>query len=681
MSSLRAGLRGWLLQGGVLVLLFGAFLTLHWSFLEDMDALALDFTFRLRGPESPDSRIVIVAVDDASLSALGNWPWRPAVISELIEGILQADPELIGVDLLLSRPLEEYPALQRGGPVVLATSLGSLQGLGGMGWQGPQVDSEVPGISLAHIHAAKDADGVCRSIPLAVSHAGIRHWAFSVELARRVLGVSPDQVAFRDDHLFLGSELQIPRLSTPIDHAVDAAGILPSLPSDFLLLNSRGGPGTFPHVSARDVLERKPTALDQLSGRIVLLGATSYSLGDHLGTAFSGFTEMSGIEIHANALDTILNRRFITALEEPWRTSYLAAAMLVSWLIFAAWPRARTFTVFCLVLLAALMVPIALFLTFRFWLGLVPGVVAVGLAGATNQFLHHQSLNRQMNRRFVYLSRLLREVMPRTELAPFDPARLSLEWKLQLLGDATEAALRLSQERIETTSFVTHELKTPLTSIQGFSELLESGALSEGERREAAQFIGDETRRLTRMVNDYLRLARLEQGASALNQEAVDLAEVLERAAEIAQVEAGARDIAIKVDRPVGSLPVIGDSDLLTQVFVNLAANAVKFSPPSTEVVLRGWNDGNDVVAEVIDQGRGIPKADQQKVFDKFYRGEVAAGEQPSGSGLGLAFVKQVVDLHQGSIEIDSEVGRGTTFRLRLYNGNSYVGPDPGHRR
>jgi len=267
--------------------------------------------------------------------------------------------------------------------------------------------------------------------------------------------------------------------------------------------------------------------------------------------------------------------------------------------------------------------------------------------------------------------------MPRSGLAPANPARLSLGWKLQLLGDATEAALRLSQERIETASFVTHELKTPLTSIQGFSELLQSGNLNEEDRREAAEFIEDETRRLTRMVNDYLRLTRLEQGAAALKQERVDLGAALVRARGIAEVEARSRNISITVERPSETLPVTGDQDLLTQVFVNLTANAVKFSPPSTRVILRGWNEGELVVAEVADQGRGIPEKDQSKVFQKFYRGS-AEGEQPAGSGLGLSFVKQVIDLHEGTIEIDSEVGKGTVIRIRLYNRDFHVSQDTG---
>ncbi len=649
-------------QGAALLVLTLLLLFLNWAFLEDIEALALDFCLRLRGEQPPDPRIIIVAVDDRSLAEVGPWPWPPEVLARLFRSILQARPRLVGVDLILTRPLSAY--FEPGaGPIVLADAL-RRGPQWQASWQAPDPGTAFPEISLAHIHAAKDADGVCRSIPLAVHAQGVRRWAFSVELARRYLGVLPEQVVYQDKTLRLGG-LAIPRLSAPLDHAVDAAGILATLPADLLLLNSRGGPGTFPALPAADVLSGDLT--DRMRDRVVLVGATAYSLGDHLGTAFSGYSEMPGIEIHANALDTILNQRFLTAAEEPWRSGVMLAAMLLAWGLLALWPPARRLWFFSAFVGAGALLLAGSFLYLHHWPGLVAPLVAAVLAGASSQFLRYTDMNRRLNRRFAELSELLREVLPHNPMSEADRAGSSLEWKIELLGDAAEAALRLSRERAETAAFVTHELKTPLTSIQGFAELLqlESG-LDPEDRREAARYIGSESRRLAAMVHDYLALARLEQRGTG-QWTVFDLGEAVRRAAETAAVPARSKSIGVRVEIADGvDLTVRGDPSLIQQVFVNLVENAVKFSGPGTEVTLAVARDGSWLVGRVSDQGCGIPPEQLGRVFDKFFRGSAGDPQAPPGSGLGLAFVRQVVELHGGTVSVESEVGAGSVFTVRL---------------
>jgi signal transduction histidine kinase len=637
-------------------------LLLNWAFLEDIEALAFDFCLRLRGEQPPDPRIVIVAVDDYSLAEVAPWPWPPEVLGRLFSQILAAEPRLVGIDLILTHPLHDY--LPPGaGPIVLADALRRVKGWEAV-WQAPSPDSDFPGISLAHIHAAKDADGACRSIPLAVSADGIRRWAFSVELARRYLEVPSEAVFYRGRTLELGN-LAIPRLSAPVDHSVDAAGILASLPADLLLLNSRGGPGTFPALPAAEVLSGKLS--EQMRGRIVLVGATAYSLGDHLGTAFSGYSEMPGIEIHANALDTILNRRFLTAAEEPWRSGLMLASMMLAWGLLAWWPPARRLWAFSAFLAGGAVLLAGSFLYLQHWLGLVAPLVAAVLAGASSQFLRYAEMNRRLNQRFAELSELLRDVLPHNPMSSASQAGSSLEWKIELLGDAAEAALRLSRERAETAAFVTHELKTPLTSIQGFAELLQlDSGLDPEDRRDAARYIESESRRLAAMVHDYLRLARLEQrGAGPWTE--FDLGQVVRRAAETAAVPARSKAISVAVEVPADQqFTARGDPGLIQQVFVNLVENAVKFSAAGSRVTLDVTREGTWLVGRVSDQGCGIPAEHLGRVFDKFFRSSAGDGQTPPGSGLGLAFVRQVVELHGGAVGVESEVGVGSVFTVRL---------------
>jgi len=657
----------------VLILLVVSILLAHWAFLEDMDALAFDFALRLRGTEVPDSRIVIVGVDDGSLVSVGPWPWPPTVLSSLFAQILSARPTAVGLDLILGHSIREYPPLVDARAVVLASALGSRVGPDGreIFWQEPTLSPEFPGLSVGHIHAGKDADGVCRSLPLIVSFGGRQRWAFSIELARVFLGVPREEVRLDGPSLWLGDRVAIPRLAAPIDDALDAFGLLPVVSRDQLLINSRGGTGTFTTVPAADVLTGEQEALKALQDRIVLVGATSYALGDHLSTAFSGPGEMPGIEIHANALDTILNRRFLGAMIEPQVSIYLAALVAGLWMLFTFWPRSRTLPILPVLLLASVLVPWAIFTWLSFWIPAVSTAFTVVLAAATNQFLHYSQLNRQLNSRYRELSQLLTDSRPSGRGLPAEEqGRHSISWKMQLLGDATEAALKLSRERSETLSFLSHELKTPLTSLQGFAELLEEGRLdSEEDRREASRFIADESARLARMLDDFLRLSRLEYRAQTVRMEGVELGALLKRAGHLAEPMAASKAITLKGLNELPEAWVRGDPDLLIQVFLNLMANAVKFSSDGTCVEVGFKRDANDWVVEVADQGPGIAEQDLPRIFEKFFRGKAVGqpgGLLPSGSGLGLAFVREVVTRHGGNVSVTSTVGVGSRFAVRL---------------
>jgi signal transduction histidine kinase len=644
---------------------------LHWAFLEEMDALAFDFALRLRGPQAPDSRIVIVGVDELSLEKVGPWPWPPETISRLLAEIDSAGPLAIGVDLILTHPLDEYPILKSLDHTVVASVLEAGRGTarGDLNWKEPDLSDRENNIAAGHIHAGKDADGVCRSIPVVVRAGGKERWAFAVELARVVLGVPPDQVRFEGDRLQIGDQIGIPRLSVPIDQAVDSAGILSTFRGDHMLINPRGDTYTFPHVPAATTLEGDPQTLKSLRGRIVLVGATAYALGDHLSTPFTGPSEMPGIEIHANALDTILDRRFLDALVEPWLTVFLVVLALTVWVVLAIWPRARTLPLFLLLVGAAAALPLALFLVANYWIPVVSTTAVVLVSGTTSQFLHYSRLNRQLNQRYRELSSLLADSRPGLKRITADatyPSR-SVEWKLHLIGEASEAALRLSKVRSEMTSFVSHELKTPLTSIQGFAELLEQpGLLTEEDRTEAARSIRAESIRLSKMVTDFLRLSRLEHQAIQVTKEPIVISEVLARAGGILDSQLRSKRIELRGIEEGPEVTVQGDPELLTQVFLNLLGNAVKFSPEETTVEVTSRVESEACVVRVSDQGPGIPPEDLPRLFQKFFRGRADSENAAPGSGLGLAFVKEVVSQHGGTVEVTSQVGEGSVFTVTL---------------
>lgn len=658
----------WLKNIGLVLILFGAVSAFRWAFLEEIDALAFDFVLRLRGEQPPDPGIVIVSIDDGSLQSLGPWPWAPADLDRLIGNILGAQPRAVGIDILLSHEIGDYTALDTEVPLVLASALGasSLEGGQGTFWQEPPLQNVGSRIAYGHIHADKDPDGICRSIPLSVSSTGTRRWAFAVELAREALEVPVEEVRYEADQLMIG-RTPVPRQDNVIDRSIDSLGVLSSLAGDRLIINPRGGEGTFPYIAAADVYNGDPAALNGLAGKIVLVGATAYSLGDHLSTPFSGPTEMPGIEIHANALDTILGGRYLRPLREPWTTIGLFCVVALAWWVFSKWQRAKSLPVFLLFALAAVAFPIGLQLGLGIWVPLASIVSAVVLTASSVQFQHLAALNRQLDASFDDLSAMTHDEKRNTGAGRkwLSSRGKNLEWKIQLLRDATEQAIQSDQQKEKLLSFVSHELKTPLTSVRGFSELLLSGALSPSDRREATETIHEEVNRLNRLVEDFLQVSRLERG-KGMSIKPCRLSPVLEAAIELVRSQAGSGHRIIAQSLAENESWVRGDATLLRQVFINLLTNAIKFSPENSEIAVSLQEDVHSAIVSVADQGCGIPESDRARIFDRFYRCPASQEHEIPGSGLGLAFVKEAVEQHEGSVTVESEPGRGSTFSVRL---------------
>ncbi|HKZ84462.1 MAG TPA: HAMP domain-containing sensor histidine kinase [Anaerolineae bacterium] len=228
---------------------------------------------------------------------------------------------------------------------------------------------------------------------------------------------------------------------------------------------------------------------------------------------------------------------------------------------------------------------------------------------------------------------------------------------------------------------VSHELKTPLTSIRGFAQAIADGAAGDGESiRKSASVIHEEAERMTRMVGDLLDLARIETGQLAMLRLPVQVGDVLRSCVERQSLRAQSASVSLALDTP-GDLPVIhGDGDRLAQVFNNLIDNALKHTPPGGKVAVsaramtgssvarRGKPWPGAVEVSVADSGPGIPAEDLSRIFERFYqvdKSRVRSGS--SGSlGLGLAIAKEIVAAHGGSIHAESVTGLGTKFVVRL---------------
>lgn len=232
--------------------------------------------------------------------------------------------------------------------------------------------------------------------------------------------------------------------------------------------------------------------------------------------------------------------------------------------------------------------------------------------------------------------------------------------------DVTE--LRSAQRhKDEFVSVVSHELRTPLTSIRGALGLLAGGAV--GNLDQAAldmiQIASTNADRLSRLINDILDIERLESGKVLLRLEDQDMREVINACVDEMRVMADQTGIALQVDCP--RLEAVVDRDRVQQVLTNLLSNAIKFSESGQAVVIRGsLNEDDEVQIDVVDQGRGIPRSHQDRIFGRFEQVDASDSRRRGGTGLGLAICEGLVKQHGGQIWVESSIGRGSTFSFTL---------------
>ena len=226
---------------------------------------------------------------------------------------------------------------------------------------------------------------------------------------------------------------------------------------------------------------------------------------------------------------------------------------------------------------------------------------------------------------------------------------------------------RLEKIRREFVSNVSHELKTPLTSIQAYADTLLNGGLEdEGSSRLFVERIVEQSERLSMLIQDLLRLARIESEPEAFQIERCDAVQIASSSFLDHQNIALTRQIQLEFHPPARQLEVLADADGLRTILNNLLANAINYTLAGGRVTLTLSLDGDRVLFEVSDTGVGIAKEHQSRVFERFYRVDKARTRSVGGTGLGLAIVRHLVEVMQGEITLKSELGEGSTFRVWL---------------
>ena len=221
------------------------------------------------------------------------------------------------------------------------------------------------------------------------------------------------------------------------------------------------------------------------------------------------------------------------------------------------------------------------------------------------------------------------------------------------------------------TGSVSHEFKTPLSSIVGFSEILLEGGLSEAERREYTELVHEEALRLSRLAENLLRLSRLDAQAIVMRHEDIAVDEQIRQCVILLAERWEGKDISFSMDLPY--LQIESDPDMTKQVWLNLIDNAVKYSEQGSTIHISGQLTPNSICVHIRDEGIGIPKDKQSHIFERFYQCDES--HQEKGHGLGLSIVKRILELLGGQIACQSQPGKGTemTVALPLDSGKSCV--------
>jgi len=739
-------------------------------------------------PRASNEDVVIIAIDDASLSQIGRWPWPRAIHAALLNRLVEGRPRAIGFDLIVA---EAEPgaggddafaaAMRKARNVVLPVLMeaGPLAGSAGPRAVLPVAPLAEAGAAIGHIHVEVDRDGIARSVFLREGLTGAdgkpMRWP---QFALALLEVGRGPLA----------ESALPGARNP-----QPDGRKGYWSRDFWLhLPFVGAPGSFTQVPYADVLKGK-VAMADFAGKYVLIGATAAGLGDAYATPVSGLSRaMPGIEIHANVLDALLGRHAI-ARAPAWGTA-LAAALMVLAAMLGLWhlsPRRGLALVaalaagtlllawLCIALFGLWIPPVAallpLLLAYPLWswrrlestmhfLGdqlqklqnessILPSALQVP-APASGDVLERSmialetaSRRLRQGRRFAadtldnlpdatvvadnsgrillanraaaacfdvsdpltlrgrFIADLLGDLAARTRgdkrvtwdmlrhlgeqpAAHTNPAaamtalevtardgRDFLLHTARSVGESEKAvgwvvtlivvsALRAAErKRDEALAFLSHDMRSPQSSIVA---LLELHALDPAANPIGAVHARIESyaRKTLDLSEQFLQLSRAE--SKEYQFDTVDLAEVATDAMDEVWAAADQKRITLTFDFDGEPVPVSADRDLLVRTIVNLLTNAIKYSAPDTNTTIsvsasEGWH-----TLRVADEGYGISAADLPHLFDRYRRFQSPGQPKATGAGLGMAFVKTVVDRHHGRIDVESAPEVGTRITIYL---------------
>ena len=612
--------RRWRNAAAYVVLLAAAFLVGSLAvqfFGGELDNYVYDVMLRAYEPAPWQPKSAILAIDERTLQSLqgGIQGFRPP-LAQSLRIISAAQPKAVAIDLTLADhnadpkiDIDLAEAMRATPNLVLATDLLND------GWEDPLPEFAKAAV-LGHVHAAPDnGDTITRAISLEKAFPPKKRWALSLEAFRLYQGAPV--IVESPDSLQVGSVV----IPVPERNIRSLEGVQTG---DGRLMRIRFVPpnmAPIPRVSMAKLLA-DPSLARVFTGKAVFVGVTAITeVRDRLTTPV-GSHRTTGIEINAEAFETMANQLFITDVDRNW------------------------------VWLFSLFLTVAIGLSFRRlpgWWAYAGGLAVVAIACVTPYVFFTHNLV------FSFATPAVVSSLSFLCAGAYYHLVVRRDWRTEL------AARERYQQAMH---FVTHEMRTPLSAIQGSSELISRFALTEEKRKQIALLINSESKRLARMVEIFLNVERLSAGQMELKREPIAVKEMIEQCVERVRPLAERKRISIALTPIAENLQITGDRELMEYACYNLLTNAVKYSPQRTEASVSAWKESGHIHIAVEDQGIGMDQKEVKQVFQKFYRTKKAEESGEAGTGIGLSIVQQIVEQHGGEISVTSNPGQGSRFTM-----------------
>ena len=574
------------------------------SFASQVDDDAYDWMFRRNPPAPAPARSIILAIDDATLSAMGGVRNVRTILAQTLERIAPAKPKLVAIDLVLADrgdPSEDARlerALAQTPNVILCTVLENGT------WENPQPAFGKHAVAVGHAFADQQSkDGVTRRISLEWAENRERHWALALEAFRLDRGATA--ILESPDDLQIGNTIIRARYS---DHRP---------------LRIRYALDAIPRIPVKTLLDH-PQMLARLEGQAVFLGVySSTAARDRVVTPLGDGVRIPGLEVNAQAFETLERGHLLVDASNLSLVAFCAIVALLAGLIFAYSSGLPAYAM---------------------------GAALLGVAHAVPFLLFQRGIV------FPYF-------------APFSSAWLTVAGAASYQHFVVRRELRRSEDERtryrQAIQFVTHEMRTPLTAIQGSSEIMGRYNLNDDKRKQIAQMINSESKRLAGMIQTFLDMERLSDGQMDLKNDPIAARELIEACLDRVRPLAERKNIGLHIAGDLsGSFR--GDRELMDYALYNLLTNAIKYSPPDTEIEVASRPDGAQLRLSVKDQGMGMDEKELKKIFQRFYRTRRAEASGEKGSGIGLSIVDQIVQHHGGRMEVTSAPSLGSCFTAVL---------------
>jgi signal transduction histidine kinase len=566
-----------------------------------IDNYVYDWMFQLLPPPPSAPQSIILAIDDATYDAIGGVTGYRAALADALDHLAAVSPKSVAVDLVLADAGDPAKNARLEAAMRQTRNLVLAAEETDRRWIDPLPEFRQSAAAIGHDKADDQSPDGVTRVIPLERRAANRRYW---ALALEAFRLSRGaKILESPDDLQIGSE------TIPARRSRDQNRPLRVLYEE-----------NIPRISLKSALD-KPDLFTGIRDKTVFIGVTSLSATrDRVMTPVG---EMAGPEVQAQVFETLARGRFLTDASDLSVLAICAAISIVAGLIFvwlAGWP------------------------------AYLSGAALLVAAHAVPFFIFQQGV-----------------VLP--YFAPFATAWLALSGAASYQHFVVRRELRQSQHEKsryqQTLQWVTHEMRTPLTAIQGSSELIGRYNLSEEKRKEIAQMINSESKRLARMIQTFLDMERLSDGQLDLRRETFPAHDLVSTCVDRLKPLAERKNIRVSVDPEING-ELTGDRELVEYAVYNVMTNAVKYSPPDTEISISSRTEKEQLRLSVKDQGIGMDAREMKNIFQKFYRTKRAEASGEKGTGIGLSIVEQIVHHHGGKIEVTSEVGKGSCFTMVL---------------